>query len=332
MIRRGAGWLALAAFALCLSAVTAAQALPASAAVEPTSLAQQLEAIAAVPAGQVGIAAIDLVTGREVAVHGKENFPMASVVKIAVAAAYLSEVDSGRRSLAKAIALDESIRSGSDGIGKLMPHPGVTLSAANLIELMLTVSDNSATDMLMADLGGTRAVQSWIDRNRVAGVRIDREIARLVLDNLGLPMLPGKTAAQTLWASDPLTIEARAVAVASFDVDRRDSASPLAIARFLARLDKGEMLTPASRNFLFDVMARCRTGADRIRAGLPAGTPVAHKTGTLAGISNDVGIVTLPDKRRIAIAVFTRGIAEGPARAKVIADATRAVFNAFSTR
>ena len=332
MIRRGAGWLALAAFALSLSSVTAAQALPAPAAVEPASFAQQLEAIAAVPTGRVGIAAIDLVTGREVAVHGKENFPMASVVKIAVAAAYLSEVDAGRRSLVKSITLDETIRSGSDGIGKLMPHPGVTLSAANLIELMLTVSDNTATDMLIADLGGDRAVQRWLDRNRVAGVRIDREIARLVLDNLGLPMLPGKTAAQTLWASDPLTIEARAVAVASFDVDPRDSASPLAIARFLARLDKGDMLKPASRTFLLDAMARCRTGADRIPAGLPAGTPVAHKTGTLAGISNDVGIVTLPDKRRIAIALFTRGIAEGPARAKIIADATRVLFNQFSTR
>ena len=88
MIRRGAGWLARAAFALCLPSVTAAQALPAPAAVEPASLAQQLEAIAAVPAGRGGIAAIDLATGREVAVHGKENFPLASVIKIAVAAAY----------------------------------------------------------------------------------------------------------------------------------------------------------------------------------------------------------------------------------------------------
>ena len=331
MIRR-AGWLGLAAFALSLSSVAAAQALPTPAAVQPATLAQQLEAIAAVPTGRVGIAAIDLATGHEVAVRGGEAFPMASVVKIAVAAAYLSEVDAGRRSLAKAITLDERIRSGSEGIGKLMPHPGVTLSAANLIELMLTVSDNTATDMLIADLGGTRAVQGWLDRNRVTGVRIDREIARLVLDNLGLPMLPGNTAAQTLWASDPLTIEARAVAIASFDTDPRDTASPLAIARFLARLDKGEMLKSASRTFLFDVMARCRTGADRIPAGVPAGTPVAHKTGTLAGISNDVGIVTLPDKSRIAIAVFTRGIAEGPARAKVIADATRAVFDAFSAR
>ena len=325
MIRAG-----LLALALAGAAPLHAQALPAPVAVQPASLAQQLRAIAAVPRGRVGIAAIDFATGRTVAVHGNERFPMASVVKLAVAAAYLAEVDASRRSLTRAITLDESIRSGSDGIGRLMPHPGVTLSAANLIELMLTVSDNTATDMLIADLGGTAAVQRWLDRNRVAGVRIDREIARLVLDNLGLPIVPGKTAAQTLWASDPLSVEARTVAVAGFDSDPRDTATPIAIARFLARIDKGEMLSPTSRSFLLEVMARCRTGADRIPAGLPAGTPVAHKTGTLLGISNDVGIVTLPDQRRIAISVFTRGIAEGPARAKVIADATRAVAAAWT--
>ena len=325
MIRAG-----LLALALAGAAPLHAQALPAPVAVQPASLAQQLRAIAAVPRGRVGIAAIDFATGRTVAVHGNERFPMASVVKLAVAAAYLAEVDASRRSLTRAITLDESIRSGSDGIGRLMPHPGVTLSAANLIELMLTVSDNTATDMLIADLGGTAAVQRWLDRNRVAGVRIDREIARLVLDNLGLPMLSGKTAAQTLWASDPLSVEARTVAVAGFDSDPRDTATPIAIARFLARIDKGEMLSPTSRSFLLEVMARCRTGADRIPAGLPAGTPVAHKTGTLLGISNDVGIVTLPDQRRIAISVFTRGIADGPARAKVIADVTRAVATAWT--
>jgi beta-lactamase class A len=331
MIRR-AGWLALAAFALSSPSIASAQALPAPAVVQPTSLAARLEAIAGVPKGRVGIAAIDLASGREVAVHGGEAFPMASVVKVAVAAAYLAEVDSGRRSLTRSITLDESMRSGSDGIGRLMPHPGVTLSAANLVDLMLTVSDNTATDLLIADLGGTAKVQQWLERNRVSGVRIDREIARLVLDNLGLPMLPGKTAAQTLWASDPLAAEVRAVAVASFDRDHRDTASPLAMARFLARLDKGEMLSAASRAFLFDAMARCRTGLDRIPGALPAGTPTAHKTGTLAGISNDVGIVTLPDKSRFAVAIFTRGIAEGPARARVIADATRAAYDAFMAR
>ena len=327
MLKRYA-WLALSSVALAApnTAIAQAQAV----AVQPAGLNQQLATIAAVPAGKVGIAAIDLGTGREYAVHGGDAFPMASTVKLAVAAMYLAEVDSGRRSLARSISLDESLRSGSDGIGRLMPFPGVTLSAANLLELMLTVSDNTAADMLIADLGGPRAVQRWLHSNRVAGIRIDRNIARLVLDNLGLPMLPGKTAAQTLWASDPLGEAERSVAVAAFDADPRDTAQPLAFARFLARLDRGEMLKPASRELLFAIMARCHTGADRIPAGVPAGTPVSHKTGTLAGVSDDVGIVTLPDKRRFAIAAFTEGISDGPARAKAIADATRAAYDTFS--
>jgi beta-lactamase class A len=332
MIRRSVGRLALAALALPYASPALSQAAPAPALVQLAPLDRQFATIAAVPTGRVGIAAIDLSTGRQVAVHGDEAFPMASTVKVAVAAFYLSEVDAGRRSLSKLISLDERMRSGSDGIGKFIPNPRVIQSAGNLIELMLAVSDNTATDMLIADLGGTAKVQHWLDSNRVAGIRIDRDIARLVLDNLGLPMLPGKTAAQTLWASDPLGEAERAAAVTKFDSDPRDTATPLAFARFLARLDQGEMLKPASRTFLFDVMARCRTGLDRIPGALPPGTPTLHKTGTLAGISNDVGIVTLPDKRRFAVAVFTRGIAEGPARAKVIADATRAAYDSFSAR
>ena len=331
---RRAGWLATAALAIAAPSSLVAQAQPATvqpALVQPASLEQQLATIATVSTGKVGIAVIDLTTAREFTAHGRDPFPMASTVKVAVAAMYLAEVDAGRRSLGKSITLDESMRSGSDGIGKLMPFPGVTLSAGNLIELMLTVSDNTASDMLIADLGGPAAVQRWLVRNRVEGIRIDRNIARLVLDNLGLPMMPGRTAAQTLWASDPLGEAQRSLAVAAFDADPRDTAQPLAFAHFRARLDRGEILRPASRALLFGIMARCHTGGDRIPAGVPAGTPVSHKTGTLAGISDDVGIVTLADKRRFAIAVFTEGIVDGPARAKVIADAARAAFATLST-
>ena len=320
--------LALALLALAAPTIGQTQPILSSQA----NLQQQLVAIATVPSGKVGIAVIDLTTAREFTAHGRDPFPMASTVKVAVAAMFLAEVDAGRRSLAKMLTLDEAMRSGSDGIGKLMPFPGVTLSAGNLLELMLTVSDNTASDMLIADLGGPAAVQRWLTRNRVGGIRIDRNIARLVLDNLGLPMLPGKTAAETLWASNPLGEQQRSVAVAAFDADPRDTAQPIAFAHFLARLDHGDILKRASRDLLFAIMARCHTGGDRIPGGVPIGTPVSHKTGTLAGISDDVGIVTLPDKRKFAIAIFTDGIADGPVRAKIIADATRAAFTTMSTR
>ena len=334
-----AGLFALAAIALSFASPGHAQALPAPALQVPwarptplSTIQSKLDELAAQKVGRVGIAVVDLQTGERVSVNGNERFPMASVVKLAVAAAYLSEVDAGRRTLDRKIALDEKWRVGSDGIAKLMPHPGVTLSAANLIELMMRVSDNTATDMLVADLGGPSAVQRWLDRNRLAGVRMDRTIAQLVLDNLGLPLLPGKTAAQTLWDSDKPADELRPSISARFDIDPRDTATPLGIADFLQRHNRGELLSKESRGFLIDVMSRCETGADRIPGQLPVGTRVEHKTGTLGGISNDVGIVTLADGRRFVIAVFTREIADGPARAKIIADVSRAAYDQLAGR
>ena len=116
-------------------------------------------------------------------------------------------------------------------------------------------------------------------------------------------------------------------AAAKFDADPRDTATPLGFAEFLARIDKGDLLKPASAKFLIDTLTRTTTGPDRIKGGLPAGTLVAHKTGTLHGVSDDVALGSLPDGRRVAIAAFTRGIGEGKARAKIIADAARAIYD-----
>lgn len=325
MIRAGAFLLALAAP---LAQPLAAQVLapPAPTTFQPAATLQQdIDRLAALEVGRVGIAVIDLKSGAVASVNPDERFPMASVVKIAVAALYLSEVDAGRRSLGKMIALDERLRVGSDGIAQMMPHAGVTLSAANLIELMLRVSDNTATDMLVDELGGTAKVQAWLDRHRVAGMRMDRTIARLLLDNLGLAMLPGKTAAQSLWASPQPTYQSKQAAAPAFDADQRDTATPLGTARLLARIAKGEMLSTKSRSFLFDVMSRCETGSDRLKAGLPEGASLLHKTGTLTNISNDVGIIALKDGRQFAVAVFTRGIEDGRVRARIAADTARAI-------
>ena len=326
-MRRPAGLLALA-----LAAATPLHAAPLASVptlnIQP--LEQRLAVIAEVPAGKVGIAAIDVASGRTVAVNGAERFPMASTVKIVIAATYLSQVDAGKRSLATMIAFDEKRRLESEGIGQSLPHPGISLSAANYIELMLTVSDNSATDTLLAQLGGPTVVARWLVAHRVEGIRIDRTIARLLLDDYGLPVGADGDAVAALRAADampaltPAQIDA---AAAKFDADPRDTATPSAMAQLLTRIDRGDLLKPASRKFLLDVLSRTTTGADRLKGGLPADTPIAHKTGTLHGISDDVGLVTLPDGRRVAVAVFTRGIADGKARAKIIADAARAIYD-----
>ncbi len=257
--------------------LTAFAAQPALAASSPKlwTLEQQLSSLLAGQSGDVGIAALDMATGETVSVNGDKAFPMASTMKLAVAAAYLSQVDHGRRSL------DDRI-SGR--------------SARDLMERMMVNSDNHATDILIRDLGGPDSIDQWVRWQGVSKFRVDRTIAQLL------------RARRDLW-------------------DHRDSATPMAMVDLLKRLDKGQVLKPWSRSYLLDMMARCKTGRNRIRGLLPSGTRVEHKTGTLNGYASDVGFITLPNGRRVAIAVFARG---GDNRPGTIAQTSRAVYDGFS--
>jgi beta-lactamase class A len=252
-------------------------AQPALAASSPAlqSFEQQLASLIKSQSGDYGVAALDLKTGELISVRGDEPFPMASTVKIAVAANYLAQVENGRRSL-------------DDRIGGR--------SARSLIEAMMIRSENHATDVLIRDLGGPETLQKWLTEQGITGLRVDRNIAQLLRSK------------RDLW-------------------DVRDSSTPKAMVELLARIDSGKLLRPQSRSYLLNVMARCQTGKNRMRALLPAWVRVEHKTGTLNGYASDVGYVTLHDGRRIAIAIFARGGSNRPA---TIAWAARAIYDGFA--
>lgn len=122
-------------------------------------LEQRLAAMATENPGEYGIAAVDLATGKTISFNGNRPFPMASTMKIAVAAAYLAEVDAGRRSL-------------DDRIGNA--------SAGALMDAMITRSNNHATDLLLSTLGGPATVDQWLRRHGLTGIRVDRNIAQLL--------------------------------------------------------------------------------------------------------------------------------------------------------
>jgi len=237
-------------------------------------LETNLSSIANSSPGNIGIAALDLKTGELVAVHGDQAFPMASTVKVAVAANYLAQVEFGQRDL------DEIIGG---------------QTASQLMARMLIHSDNHATDMLIRNLGGPAKIQSWLEQRNVTGLRIDRNIADLLASK------------RDLW-------------------DVRDSASPKAMLELLRRIDNGTLLKPQSKAYLLRLMAQCQTGKNRMRYLLPAGTPVEHKTGTLTGLTSDVGFITLPNGRRLAVAFFARA---GANRPQTIANAAKAVYDGF---
>ena len=265
-------------FVALLAWLLAFAAQPASAEVSPRlqSLEQRLAALAIENPGEYGIAALDLTTGETISFNGHQAFPMASTMKIAVAAAYLAEVDAGRRGLHDRIA---------------------GTSALQLMDAMIVRSDNRATDLLMATLGGPGAIDRWMRAHDLTGIRVDRTIAQLLSDRRNLR-------------------------------DVRDSSTPMAMLSLLRLIDSPTVLRAGSRHLLLDMMRRCATGSNRIRGILPAGATVQNKTGTLSGYTGDVGFLTTPTGRRIAVAFFARGGSNRPA---VIATAARAIYDVLGS-
>jgi beta-lactamase class A len=259
---------------LTLFAFTAEPAAAAASSADLAGLEQQLNSFVSGRSADVGIAALDLNTGEEVSIKGDTPFPMASTVKVAIAALYLAQVDHGRRSLDDSIG-GQSVRS--------------------LMRRMLIYSDNRAADILFKDVGGPTAVHDWLRDNGVKGVRVDRTIAQLL------------SARRDLW-------------------DRRDSSTPVAMVELLRRIYSADLIRPESRNYLLDLMSQCQTGKNRMKALLPYGVAVEHKTGTLTGLADDVGFITMPDGHRIAVAIFARG---GSDRPRTIAEAARAIYDGF---
>ncbi|HEX6730509.1 MAG TPA: serine hydrolase [Pyrinomonadaceae bacterium] len=99
----------------------------------------------------------------------------------------------------------------------------------------------------------------------------------------------------------------------------------------LARIYRKDLLKTESSELLLDIMRRCRTGEARLKGLLPLGTEVAHKTGTIGGTTNDVGIITLPDGAgHVAITVFVKSSEkEVSVRERTIAEVARAVHDFF---
>ena len=95
----------------------------------------------------------------------------------------------------------------------------------------------------------------------------------------------------------------------------------------LKKIETGNVLKPASQAYLVSLMGRCKTGKNRIRGLLPTSVRVENKTGTLTGLTSDVGFIRMPDGRKIAVAFFARG---GTGRPRAIAEAARAIYYGFA--
>jgi beta-lactamase class A len=283
--------------------------------------------------GEVGVAAWRLDgRGARVLVNADQLYPMASTYKVPIAGTVLSQVDKGRLRLDQLVPVDPNMMVESEGLAETFHHPGVSVSVENLLELMLTVSDNTATDTLVKLVGGPAVVTQWIREQGISGLRVDRDTAGLIRDFYRLP--PGPSFPASLEAglkANPALEEKGDKPDPAFDDNPQDTATPVAMAQLLERIYAGKALSPASTNLLREIQERNTTGKARIRARLPAGTVVAEKTGTIGGSVNNVGVITLPDNGgKLIVAVFIKKSSKPVEdRERVIADISRALYDYY---
>lgn len=310
-----------------------ATALPAQG--EVRKLEREFQRLSALAEGTVGVAAVHLESGQSAWLHADQAFPMASTYKVPIAVQWLRRVQAGETSLDAEIEIREGdLHPGSGKLAQSFEAPAIRRGAREMFEQMLLISDNSATDIMLREAGGPAAVTACMKEVGADGIRVDRSTLRLIADWLGIEELPPEREVdpatfQRLYSA--VTAEERSAAGLRFDDDPRDTATPRAMASLLCKLWRDELLDPERCALLRGVMGRCETGADRLLGRLPPGTPVAHKTGTIGGTTNDIGVVTLPNAAgHLVMVVFVKqSQVTVPERERAIAELCRAAHDFF---
>ncbi len=273
-------------------------------------LRSTLAALAQEAPGRLGVTVYDITGDTRVSVRGDEAFPLASTAKLAIALAAFRRADQGRLNLNERITITAAdLRRGPSEIAAQHPRGNVTVTYWQLIADMLIASDNTASDVLLGTLGGPDAVQTFLTKLGTHGFHFRKSEAELYAD-----ARRGRTFAR---GGD-------------------NAGTPNGVADLLREVALGHYLSLDATNELLQMLAASHTGEDRLRAGLPPAVTLAHKTGTsdtVGGVTdatNDAGILTFPDGRRIVIVAFLSAArADAGARDAVLADVARAAYDAF---
>jgi beta-lactamase class A len=227
----------------------------------------------------VGVAVLDLATGDTLTLN-PGRYPMQSVYKFHLALAVLHLVDQGRLSLDQKIRLTprDLLPNTWSPLRDKYPQANVDVPLREILAASVSLSDNNACDILFRLVGGPKKVERYLRRlgQRDVAVRAtEEEMAK------------------------------------AWEVQFTNWSTPQAIAALLVQFHQRPILSPASRAFLWQIMAEGPTGLKRIKGGVPAGTVVAHKTGTsgtnaqgITSAINDAGLVQLPNGQHFALVVL----------------------------
>jgi beta-lactamase class A len=276
---------------------------------QPGMLRSDLGQIIADIKANVGVAVFGIETGDTLTIDGTGRHPMQSVFKFPLALAVMHRVDEGTLSLEQKIHIrKKDLLPGTwSPLRKKYPKGNVDLTLAEIVQYTVAQSDNNGCDLLFRLMGGTAVVGKYI---------------------------------HSLGIRDMAFVANEAEMHKQGDLQYKNFSSPTAMGQLLRKFYRGEVLSAKSTAYLREIMERTTTGPGRIKGLLPKETVVAHKTGSsgadekgLVAATNDVGVVTLPDGRHIAVVVFVSdATAEEKACEAVIARVAKAVWDAYAPR
>lgn len=277
------------------------------AAQDKAALRKKVAAVAAQCDGTIGVAAELLETHDTFSFHGGGRFAMQSVYKLPISMAVLARVDAGKLRLDQEVAVlpaDYVRKPQHSPLREKYSGGPVKISLAELLRYNVSESDGSACDVLLRLMGGPGKVQQYL-----ASIGIRQMIVHNTEKEIG----------------------------ADQQVQYRNWATPREAVRLLGKLyGDRPLLSEQSRAKLLDWITNTPTSARRIKGRLPEGTAVAHKTGTdytidgLTGATNDIGVITLPDGRHLAVAVFIqRSRSSDSVREGTIAEIARLCWEGF---
>ena len=224
--------------------------------------------------GRLGVYAENLATGAKLAWRADERFVMCSTFKASLAACVLARVDRGEEQLAAMISYGQADLLEYAPVAKQNLAAGA-MSVTDMCKAIVELSDNTCANLLLARIGGPAVLTAFWRSIGDTTSRLDHNEPELNRSPPG---------------------------------DPRDTTTPAAMARNLRRLVLGEALAPASRTQLTEWMVNCKTGANRLRGGLPAGWTIGDKTGNNGkDASGDLAVVWPKPETPILIAAYTQG-------------------------
>jgi len=236
-----------------------------------------------------GIFIADLDTGNYVDVNGNSSFPSASTIKLPILVAFFQDVEAGKIQLNEQLTMTKEMVVGGSGDMQRKPV-GSTFTTLEVADKMMVVSDNTATNMLIARLGGIDALNQ---RFRSWG------LTATTLRN-PLPDIPGT-----------------------------NTTTPKELVQVMGMVSKGQLVSNTMSQRIFEIMARNQR-RHLLPKGLGAGAKIANKTGYIGAMLGDVGLIELPTGKRYIAAVMVQRPRNDPRAETLITSVSRSVYQHFN--